>query len=282
MHSISVRLRLSAVQVCLILPALRLIVAADYQYQTTGGIVRARHDIRFYETPVDTTKYKPGGMKPFSEALDKLSPLVKSGGRVRLDCYQLAACMIAARHGRVMIRHGHLKRWLKDHEVATDYLVEKLERYRRRARRLYEKHLGVAAYRAAATTWAYVLGWIHANYLWCGCNRRHRPSFLRAWYRSVVDRCVELAAEGLSRSYRCPPPEDQLRGLVRRALRSARRCASAMPVKLILERPRQGGDFFADFIVRTQSTDLRMCDLSSVQSDRAERLNSLRLDHITI
>jgi hypothetical protein len=174
-----------------------------------------------------------------------------------------------------MIRHGHLKPWLKDHEVATDRLVEKLERYRRPARRLYEKHLGVEAYRAAATTWAYVLGWIHANYLWCGCNRRQRPSFLRAWYRSVVDRCVELAAEGLRRSHRCPPPGDQLRGLVRRALRSARRCQSAMPVKLILERPREGGDFLAGFILRTSGKDLECCDTSTVQSERAQRLGCL-------
>src|SRR5271165_2169686 len=105
MQSSSVRLRLSAVQVILILPALRLIIAADHQYQNTGGIVRARHDIRFYETLVDTAKYRPGGMKPFSEALDKLAAMAKSGGRVRLDCYQLAACMFAARHVRVMIRH---------------------------------------------------------------------------------------------------------------------------------------------------------------------------------
>ncbi|MGA2373270.1 MAG: hypothetical protein ABSG11_21630 [Candidatus Korobacteraceae bacterium] len=277
MHSASVRLRLSALQVGLILPALRLIVAADYQYQTTGGIVRARHDIRFYENRVDTTKYKPAGMKPFADALDKLSALAQRGGRVRLDCYQLAACMIAARHVRVMIRHGHLKPWL-NHEVATDRLVEKLERYRRRARRLYEKHLGVEAYRDAGTTWAYILGWIHTNYLWCGCNRHQRPSFLRAWYRSVVDRCVELAAEGLLRRHRYPPQEDELRKLVRRALRSARRCPSAMPVKLILERPREGGDFLADFILRTSGKELPRCDLSTRQSARAETLEVISMD----
>jgi hypothetical protein len=84
MQSLSVRLRLSALQVGLILPALRFIVAADQQYQTTGGIVRARHDIRFYENPVDTTKYKPAGTKPFADALDKLSALAQSGGRSAL------------------------------------------------------------------------------------------------------------------------------------------------------------------------------------------------------
>jgi hypothetical protein len=119
------------------------------------------------------------------------------------------------------------------------------------------------------------LGWIHANYLWCGCNRRQRPSFLRAWYRSVVDRCVTLAAEGLLRRFRCPPTQHQLRRMVRRALRSARRCPSAMPVKLMLERPRQGGDFLADFILRTSGRDLQRSDLSTIQSARAKRLESL-------
>jgi hypothetical protein len=160
--------------------------------------------------------------------------------------------MFAARHVRVMIRHGHLKPWLRNHETATDRLVQKLERYRRRARRLYEKHLGVAAYQDAGNVWVDVLAWVHTFYLWCPCNKRGRSSFLRAWYRSVVNRCVELAAEGLLRRRRYQPPHVQLRGLVRRALRSARRRPSAMPVKLILERPRAGGDFLADFIIRVQ------------------------------
>jgi hypothetical protein len=275
MQSISVRLRFSALQVGLILPALRLIVDADSEWQANRGLVRAGRDYRFYETRLDTTSYSPGGVKPFYEALNKLSALARSGGRVRLSCYQLAACMVAARHVRVLIRHGHLKPWLKNHEQYTDRLLNKLDRYRRRARRLFEKCLGLEAYRDAGNTWAYLLGWIHTNYLWCGCNLAKRSSFLRTWHRSVVDRCVELAADGLLRKSRCPPPEEQLRRMVRSALRSARRCPSAMPVKLILERPRQGGDFLADFVLRTSGRDLRRCDLSTIQSDRAERLESL-------
>jgi hypothetical protein len=278
MRSISVRLRLSALQVGLILPALRFIVGADQQYQATGAIVRARHDIRFYEKPVDKTKYKPAGTQPFFDALDKLSALPHSGGRIRLSCFELAACMVAARHVRVAVRHGHVKPWLRDHDVPTDRLVKKLDRYRRRAHRLYEKHLGAEAYLDAANTWAYTLGWIHVNYLWCGCNRRQRSSFLRAWYRSVVDRCVALAAEGLLRRSRYPPPEDELRKLVRRALRSARRCWSAPPVRLILDRPQEGAAFLADFILRTAGKDLPRCDLSTRQSARAERLELLSME----
>jgi hypothetical protein len=277
-RSLSVRLRLSALDIGLILPALHFIVYADREWQANRGLVRASRDYRFYETRLDTTSYSPGGMKPFYEALDKLSALARSGGRVRLSYYHLAACMVAARHVRVLIRHGHLEPWLKSHEEATDRLLEKLDRYRRRARRLFEKHLGVEAYGDAGTTWAYILGWIHSNYLWCGCNEPKRSSFLRTWHRSVVDRCVELAAQGLTRKSRYPPSQDQLRKMVRSALRSARRCPSAMPVKLILERPCQGGDFLADFILRTSGRDLRMCDLSSVQSDRAGRLDSLSAD----
>jgi hypothetical protein len=62
----------------------------------------------------------------------------------------------------------------------------------------------------------------------------------------------------------------------RAALRSARRGYAPMTVKGILESPRQGGDSLADFIVRTRKKDLRHCDLSTVLSDRAERLLSLR------
>jgi hypothetical protein len=68
---------------------------ADYQWQTSGGIIRASRDFRFYETRLDASKYNPVGMKPFSEALDKLLPMAACGGRVRLNSYQLSACMIA-------------------------------------------------------------------------------------------------------------------------------------------------------------------------------------------
>jgi len=40
--------------------------------------------------------------------------------------------------------------------------------------------------------------------------------------------------------------------------------------------PLQGGDFLADFIVRTRSKDLRHCDLSTVVSARPARLLLLR------
>jgi hypothetical protein len=49
-----------------------------------------------------------------------------------------------------------------------------------------------------------------------------------------------------------------------------------MTVKCILESPWQRGGCLADFIVRTRDKDLRHCDLSTVLSDRAERLPSLR------
>ena len=51
-----------------------------------------------------------------------------------------------------------------------------------------------------------------------------------------------------------------------------------MPVKLILEKPREGGDSLADFIVRTQGKNLGRCDASNVHSKRAELLNSLSID----
>jgi hypothetical protein len=62
----------------------------------------------------------------------------------------------------------------------------------------------------------------------------------------------------------------------RAALRSTRHGYAPMTVKGILESPRQGGDCLADFIVRTRDKELRHCDLSTVLSDRAERLLSLR------
>jgi hypothetical protein len=56
--------------------------------------------------------------------------------------------------------------------------------------------------------------------------------------------------------------------MVRAALLSARRGSVPMTVKGILESPREGGDFLADFIVRARGKDLRHCDLISRQSDQ--------------
>jgi hypothetical protein len=201
--------------------------------------VRASQDIRFHEIRVDISRYTPIGMKLFPSALTKLSGLV-GGGRVRFDHLEIAACMVAARHTETMIRHGHLQPWLQDHQTPTETLRAKLERYRRRARRQTEKQSGEDVYRDARHVWADVLCWIHTFYIWCDCTRPKGSRYLRWWYKSVVDRCVFLAAEGLIRRYRYPPPS-------RSAQTDFGACRSRQGISLLgsggelkVDEPRQG------------------------------------------
>jgi hypothetical protein len=70
--------------------------------------------------------------------------------------------------------------------------------------------------------------------------------------------------------------QEQLRRMVRSALRSVRRGYAEMSVKGILDNPRQGGDCLADFIVKTRGRELRRFDLSTVMAERTERIALLR------
>lgn len=271
-----VRLRLSHRELRLILPALRAIVAADHAWVTKGELTRPASDIRYYERPFDPAGYKPDGMKPFLSALTLLKNLAKEGGRARLSHFEFAACMFGARHTRTMLRHGHLEAWAAGDDAATDRLLLKLERYRRRARRRFEKCFGQEAYRQASEVWVYVIHWVYTHYLWCSCTRPKGWSNLRRWYRTVLDRCVELAAEGLHRRCCYLLAQTQLRPMVRAALRSVRRGRTEATIRFILENPQQGGDCLADFIIRTRSHLLQRFDLSTVLSDRATRLGAMQ------
>ena len=63
--------------------------------------------------------------------------------------------------------------------------------------------------------------------------------------------------------------------MVRRALRSARRLDNGMPVKYMQDRPIEGGDYLADFIIRTRGKQLERFDISTAQAGLAERLIEL-------
>ena len=184
MKAPTVRLRLSKPQADLILPALRDIVAADRLWRAKKALLRAGQDIRFYEKSVDASKYKADGMEAFHRALKKLSPLRGSGGRVRLEYLEIAACMKAARETMQMVRHKHLEPWLSDHKAATKELLTKLELYRKRARYRLKKAIGTYSYRQASQTWTEALTWADEYYLWCPCSQAKAPSSMRRRYQA--------------------------------------------------------------------------------------------------
>jgi hypothetical protein len=270
-----VRLRLSSTEMRLILPSLRQITAADCLWNEQGRIVRAAVDPAFYLHDLNTDLYHPAGMKPFWNLLSSLSNLPAQGGRVRVCTFQVAAAAVAVRQTRTAVRHGHLPPFQENHRAVARCLLRKLERYRRRARRLFEKRLGTLAYEASANTWRATVAWVRGAYTWCACRRARGWSFMHRLRRTVVDRCVVLACEGLKRRYVHPPHPAKLRLMVRRALRAARRRKTGFGIRTILTEPIIGGDFLAAYIVKNHAEQLQHFDLATNQSELRERLAQL-------
>lgn len=272
-----VRLRLSRKEVRLILPGLRKVVAADRLWIEQRCLTRAAKDPEFWRHNSRIELYDPLALTPFREALTKLSNLGGTGGRVRFDVFQLAGCAFAARYTRTAVRHGHIQSWVQDRSAETKSLLRKLERLRRRGRRRFEARFSSDQYRAAARVWRNVLRWTRDEYLWCKCRRPGPGPSLRRLYCNVLSECCVLAAQGLQQHSVVPPSPPELRKLVRRALRSARRSINGPAVGALWRKPAVGRRFMAEFIIRTYGDKLQWNDLSSRQSRLAERLRSLRV-----
>ena len=65
--------------------------------------------------------------------------------RLRLDPLELAACALGARITEMQVRHGHVEAWLPDHKIASEKLLARLERLRKRAKRACIRARGHAA-----------------------------------------------------------------------------------------------------------------------------------------
>jgi hypothetical protein len=271
----SVRLRLSRRDIRLMLPALRRIVAADRLWIEQGRIARAAEDPHFYQQPVRTGLYTTEGMRPFSELLKKMDGRGASV-RIRVTTFELCAGAIAVRQTLKAVRHRHVPAFDDNHRAAAKLVLARLEKFRRRARRLFESRRGVQEYAAAAKLWRNILQWVRSEFLWCKCRRSRGWTRLLRWRRSVVDRCVALAADGLMRRSIHPPSPRELRRLVRRALRSARRRKTGLAIRSIITDPAAGADFLADFAIRNNQERLARFDMSARLSRLRERLAHLQ------
>lgn len=251
-RSIRVRIRLSKKDITLIAPTFKTIMAAEAEVGSKNGIA------------------------PFRDAWSRLIYQCDKGNRVRLDYREVSACMFAVRHTATQVNHGHLGTWLQNQSQRSQSLLDKLERHRRRARRLFEKRFGAEAYRLERNAWVDVLLWLVQHYLACPCQRHKGWPNLRRWYRTVLDRATALAAEGLLLHKCYPPPTKQLRRMVRHALRSIRRGrAKIIGIRSLLENPDEGADFLAGFLLKTRGDQFRYFDISTVSAEKAERLRAL-------
>src|SRR5439155_1991874 len=131
--------------------------------------------------------------------------------RLRLDPFELAACVLGVRVTEMQVRHGHVEAWLPDHEIASEKLLARLERLRKRAKRAWIRARGHAAYSEASRRWQCFVRFVRAYFLFCRCNRPRLPFGNRDVRRRLVQDLIEYFTEELSSAGLQVPAEKELR-----------------------------------------------------------------------
>lgn len=144
--------------------------------------------------------------------------------RLHFDPFELAACILGVRATEMMARHGHLEPCPLKYKVRCRRLLKKLERFRKRAKRAYIMVHGGKAYAEASHCWQQYVRFVRTFFLFCTCNRTLLPDVGgRRLRRLIEDQWMQYFREELSFRGLEIPPQTELRGLVKRALRVGRR-----------------------------------------------------------
>lgn len=167
---------------------------------------------------------------PFLETMQQVLKVcgrnIQSGRTVRLSAVGLAACMLAVRICTRQVRHAHQTPWLEDHRGATKLLLAKLERYRKRAKRAFVQLYSQADFTEESGRWKRFVRWVRVRLLDCPCDQSHFTTLRRKaglTPKQMQNSWIEGFRTDLPEVGLRVPPEEELRNLVRRAIRSARR-----------------------------------------------------------
>ena len=171
--------RLSRAEAKLIRVGLKQIVAAHKFYerhgQTPGMHLRA-----LYPGPrPDGGEFNQHHMSVLRRALVKLEAVSGAPKRLQMDSFELAACALGVRVTARQVQHGHLKAWRADHKAATQKLLTKLERYRKRAKRAFIRIRGRKNYTKEHRQWEQFVRWVRASLVYCRCGRTRFPGLKR-------------------------------------------------------------------------------------------------------
>jgi hypothetical protein len=144
--------------------------------------------------------------------------------RLRMDSFEIAACILGVRATVMMCRHGHLTPCPADYKVHARRLLKKLERLRKRAKRAYIRVHGQPAYAEASQHWLLYVRFVRRYFLYCSCNRFSKwVKGLRETRRPLVNEWIRFFRKELPELELKIPPDRTLRDLVMQALRSSRK-----------------------------------------------------------
>ncbi len=185
--------------------------------------------------------------------------------KVRLNCFELAALAFAYRMA--------IKEELAPEDVLAKVpgLADKLERYRKRAKRAAIKQIGRDAYGEQAECWRRFLQYVHS--ILCFRPTLRKSSALLVFHRDRREKLLALAAE-------VAPTADpvQLRHLVDLAKSEVLRDRHLETLGLLVENDTRGREFMARFLLKRIDPELLAPEFQTLdirQSAREERLRSV-------
>jgi len=216
--------RLSLPEIELIRTGLDCVVIEHRAWERHGQDPCSAFRRCFRAMAIDEGEYSPADMGMIVQTLGKLREVPGASKRLHMDAMELAACILGARVTQQRVRHGHVKSWLPDHKAATRALLKKLERLRKRAKRLYIRVHGLVAFQGARHRWQRFVPFVRTYFLFCTCHRPLLPGFrARLIRRLLVEDWMKRFREDFHQQNLPVPPEAALRNVVQRALRMGRR-----------------------------------------------------------
>ncbi len=166
--------------------------------------------------------------------------------RMHVDAFELAVLMSCVRTTAMQNRHGHIQ--ISINRKSIDRFLTKLESHRKKAKRAWLASAAHKVYWDYQQRWHEFLIWIRTYLLYCQCNRTPQDSSAKR-LRRYVRHCVGLAREGLKAERVIPPPEKELRRLVRLAMRYVRRERTYVTLGSLLYGRESGRQYLTEFVI---------------------------------
>jgi hypothetical protein len=247
MSNASIAVRFSRAELHLISPGLSLIVARHK--------LRQRGHSSYADPELRISCRKWGQYQPYFGTMiinldQRLRACSTRRSRVRLNAFELAACMLAVRVAQTRVRHGHVEPWRKRQRSAAKKLLYKLETYRKRSKRALIHEIGARDFGEASRAWRRMVVFTRSHFLYCECrNQRVWAPGMRRFFQTIISDCTTMAADGLRQLGAAVPAPAVLRRLTRAALKNVRRSPD-LGVKILLNHREFGRTFLAEYVLR--------------------------------
>jgi hypothetical protein len=248
----AIPVRLTLQQRAFIWPGLNLMTLGYITHRETGS---ARYSYPFRVHPLEI-RPRPGEdpgtfgdqiMQAIMDLWAKLKGKKQKRVRLRLTFIGLSACILAVRVGREHERRLQKKKHTFLENRAAVAVIASLERELKRARRAYAAEAGEPAYKAMRALWFAHLRWTRMHLVYFRPQRVKTQ--LRRVQRMLIDEGCERAKAGLINKNFEPPPEKELRRLVRLAVRYIRRGRLSTSVRGLIGNPRLAERFLSAFVL---------------------------------